>query len=56
MELSDMLPTTQFAYRKSLITCDSLLCVSNKQQIVLESGMMAGIVQIDFSAAIDWGN
>ena len=42
-----MLPTTQFAYRKVLGTCDALLCVSHTLLSALESG------QIDFSAAFD---
>ena len=46
-----MLPTTQFAYRKCLGTCDVLLCVSQILQSALESGQEARIVQIDFSAA-----
>ena len=29
MECSGVLPTTQFAYRKGLGTCDALLCVSH---------------------------
>ena len=29
IELSGVLPTTQFAYRKGLGTCDALLCVSH---------------------------
>ena len=48
-----MLPTTQFAYRKGLGTCDALLCVSRALQSALESGQEARIVQIDFSAAFD---
>ena len=51
-----VLPTTQFAYRKGLGTCDALLCVSHTQQSALESGQETRIVQIDFSAAIDWVN
>ena len=47
------LPTTQFAYRKGLDTCDALLCVSHTLQSALESGQEARIVQIDFSAAFD---
>ena len=47
------LPTTQFAYRKRLGTCDALLCVSHTLQSALESGQEAKIVQIDFSAAFD---
>ena len=46
-----VLPTTQFAYRKDLGTCDALLCVSHSLQSALESGQEARIVQIDFSAA-----
>ena len=48
-----MLPTTQFAYRKGLGTCDALLCVSHTLQSALESGQEARIVQIYFSAAFD---
>ena len=53
MESSGVLPTIQFAYRKVLGTCDSLLCVFHTLQSALESGQEAGIVQIDFSAAFD---
>ena len=53
MERSGVLPTTQFAYRKDLGTCDALLCMSHTLQSALESGQDAQIVQIDFSAAFD---
>ena len=53
MECSGVLPTTQFAYRKGLFTCDALLCVSHTLQSALASGQEARIVQIDFSAAFD---
>ena len=53
MERSGVLPTTQFAYRKGLDTCDALLFVSHTLQSSLESGQDARIVQIDFSAAFD---
>ena len=53
MERSVVLPTTQFAYRKGLGTCDALLCVSHRLQSALENGQEARIVQIDFSAAFD---
>ena len=49
MERNGVLPTTQFAYRKGLGTCDALLCVSLALQSALESGQEAGIMQIDFS-------
>ena len=32
VESSGVLPTTQFAYRKGLGTCDALLCVSHTLQ------------------------
>ena len=53
MVCSGVLPTTQFAYRNGLGTCDALLCVSHTLQSALESGQEARIVQIDFSAAFD---
>ena len=53
MERSALLPTTQFAYRKGLGTCDALLCVTHTLQSALESGQEARIVQIDFSVAFD---
>ena len=49
MKPSGVLPTTQFANRKGLGTCDALLCVSN----TLESGQEGRIVLIDFSSAFD---
>ena len=53
MESSGVLPTTQFAYRKGLGSCDALLCLSHTLQSALESGQVARIVQIDFSVAFD---
>ena len=53
MERTGVLPTTQFAYRKGLGTCDALLCVSHTLKSALESGQEARIVQIYFSAAFD---
>ena len=47
-----MLPTSQFAYRKGLGTCNALLCVSQHRSI-LDSGQGARTMQIDFSAAFD---
>ena len=56
MEYRGMLPTTQFAYRKGLGTCDALLCVAHTVQSALETGQEARIVQIDFSTAFDMVN
>ena len=53
MECSGVLPTTQFAYRKGLGTCDALLCMSHTLQSALENGQETQIVQIDLSAAFD---
>ena len=48
-----MLPTTHFAYRKGLGTCDVLLCVAHTLQNALEMGQEVRIVHINFSAAFD---
>ena len=56
MESSDVLSTSQCAYRKVLGTCDALLCLSHILQSALESGQDARIVEIDFSAAFDGVN
>ena len=53
MECRGVLPTTHVAYRKSLVTCDSLLCVAHTLHSALELGQEARMVQIDFSAAFD---
>ena len=69
VECSCVLPATQFAYRKGLVTCDALLCMSHTLQIALNwalrnfekrfqtfalENMYPGrIVRIDFSAAFD---
>ena len=53
MERSGLLPTTQFADRKRLGTCDALFCVSHTLQSLLDTWQEARIVHIDFSAASD---
>ena len=53
MEPSGLLPTTQFAYWKSLGTCHPLVCMSHTLQSALESGQEARIIQIDFIAPFD---
>ena len=42
MERSGVLPTTQFAYRKGLGTCDALLCMPHTLQSALESSRRLG--------------
>ena len=44
MEVRGVLPTTQFACRKGLGTCDALLCVAHTLQNALEMGQAARIV------------
>ena len=56
MESSGVLPTSKFACRKGLGTCDALLCVSHTLQGSLDSGQEEMIVQIYFSAAVDGVN
>ena len=46
MERSGVLPTTQFAYRKGVGTCDALLCVSHRLQSALESGQELGMSRL----------
>ena len=53
---SGVLPTTQFAYREGLGTCDAILCVSYTPQSALDSGQEVRIMQIDFSDSFDWVN
>ena len=53
MKRSGVLPTSQFAYRKVLGTCDALLSVSHTLQSALESRQEARIVHIDISSAFD---
>ena len=53
MECNGVLPTTQFAYRKGLGTCDELICVFLTLQSALESEQEARILQNDFGAAFD---
>ena len=53
MERNGVLPTTQFAYRKSLGTCDALLCMSHTLRSESKTGQEARVVQIDFGAAFD---
>ena len=51
MERSGVPPTTQFAHRKGLGTCDALLCMSHTLQSAFQILQEARIVQIDYSAA-----
>ena len=44
-----VLPTTQFAYRRGLCTCDAVLCMSHALESGFESGHQASIVQINIT-------
>ena len=52
-EERQLIPATQFAYRKGLGCADALLSVSHHLQGALEVGGEARLVQLDFSAAFD---
>ena len=52
MECSGVLPTTQFAYRNGLGTCDALSCMSHTLQSALESGQKAGLCRISIESLI----
>ena len=54
MESCGVLPTTQFAYRKGLGTCDALLCVSHTLQSALESGQEARIPVQNLMGSTIW--
>ena len=53
IERNGVLPTTKFAYRDCIGTCDALLCVSHTLQTAFENRPEAGIEQIDFSSLFD---
>ena len=56
LEANAYLPSSQYAYRKKLGTCDALLDISSLVQENLDKGFETCIVQIDFSAAFDLVN
>ena len=56
LEANAYLPSSQYAYRKKLGTCDALLDISSLVQGNLDKGFETRIVQIDFSAAFDLVN
>ena len=56
LEANEYLPSSQYAYRKKLGTCDALLDISSLVQVNLDKGFETRIVQIDFSAAFDLVN
>ena len=53
MERSDLFPSHQYAYRKCVGTCDSLLNSVCAGQGELDGGRELAVVQLDFSAAFD---
>ena len=56
LEANAYLPSSQYAYRKKLGTCDALLDISSLVQENLDKGFETLIFQIDFSAAFDLVN
>ena len=53
LEISGILPDSQYGFRKGLGTTDTLLHASHVLQSALDHGHEAKIVQINFSAAFD---
>ena len=53
IEAENILPKTQFGYRKGLGTVDALLTLNADVQAALNDGMEVRAVAIDFSAAFD---
>ena len=49
----NLLPDSQFGFRKGLGTCDALLTLSHDLQSFLDRGLESRIVTIDFSSAFD---
>ena len=56
MDRSGVLPPSELSNRKSLGTCDALLCISHLLPRAFKSGQEARIVQIDFSTDFDRGH
>ena len=56
LEVNKLIPSSQYAYRKHLGTCDALLDLTNFVQENLDKRYESRIVQIDFSAAFDLVN
>ena len=53
VESNRLLPSSQFAYRRGLKTCDVLLTLSHHLQAALDRGMERRLVQLDLSIAFD---
>ena len=53
MAYRGVLPSTKFAYRNGLGTCDALLCMTHTLQNALEMWQNARMDQIGISAAFD---
>ena len=56
IDRSNVLPPTQFGFRKVLGTCDGLLHLTHDLQLALDKGFEARIVSLDFSSAFDSAN
>ncbi|KAK3894304.1 hypothetical protein Pcinc_001927 [Petrolisthes cinctipes] len=50
---NDLIPISQFGFRKGLGTCDALLTLSHALQSSLDKGYESRVVAIDFSSAFD---
>lgn len=54
--LHDVIPPSQFGFRKGLGTCDALLTLTHQIQSSLDKGYESRVVAVDFSAAFDLVN
>lgn len=52
----NLLPESQFGFRKGLGTCDALLTLTHELQCALDKGQESRLVAIDFSSAFDLVN
>ena len=52
-EVNNLFPNQQLGFRKGLGACDAVLTISDRVQRALDSGFVARMVGLDFSAAFD---
>ena len=56
VELNNLLPISQFGFRKGLGTSDALLVLTHELQLSLDSRAESRVVSLDFSSAFDLVN
>lgn len=53
LNLNNLLPNTQFGFRKNLVSCDALLTLVHHVQASLDAGSKTRLLSLDFSSALD---